>query len=149
MPRTTNVAAESEPSLPSPAAEADRQPGPEEQPTSRGLLRPVDPGAAPLLEPQPGVRASDVEAEPRGDGHEDADPAADLHAVAGCPFTIPGPKPQPCVTIRWAPAARVFINGQPAVVQVPGPGQGICQSAEQIPQGPPVVAAVQTRVVGS
>ena len=74
--------------------------------------------------------------------------AADVFTVAGCPFTIPGPKPQPCVTIRWAPATRVFINGQPAVVQMPGLGQGICQSAEQIPQGLPIVSAVQTRVIG-
>lgn len=74
--------------------------------------------------------------------------AADVFTVTGCPFTIPVPKPQPCVTIRWAPAGRVFINGQPAVVQVPGPGQGICQSAEQIPQGMPIVSAIQTRVFG-
>lgn len=74
--------------------------------------------------------------------------SADLHTVAGCPFTVPGPKPQPCVTIRWIPATRVFINGQPAVVQVPGTGQGICQSVEQLPQGPPVISAVQTRVMG-
>jgi hypothetical protein len=74
--------------------------------------------------------------------------AADLHTVSGCPFTIPGPKPQPCVTIRWAPASRVFVNGQPAVAQVLGPGQGICQSPEQLPQGPPIVAGVQGRVVG-
>jgi hypothetical protein len=73
---------------------------------------------------------------------------ADMFTVAGCPFTIPPSKPQPCVTIRWAPATRVFINGQPAVVQVTGPGQGICQSAEQIPQGLPVVGAAQTRVIG-
>jgi hypothetical protein len=74
--------------------------------------------------------------------------ASDVHTVAGCPFTVPGPKPQPCVTITWVPATRVFVNGQPAVVQVTGPGQGICKSAEQIPQGPPVIAAVQTRVTG-
>jgi hypothetical protein len=74
----------------------------------------------------------------------------DVFTVAGCPFTIPGPKPQPCVTIRWLPAAagRVFINGQPAVVRVQGPGPGICQSAEQIPQGLPIVSAIQTRVFG-
>ncbi|MDQ0767290.1 hypothetical protein QF031_000039 [Pseudarthrobacter defluvii] len=74
--------------------------------------------------------------------------AADLHSVAGCPFTVPGPKPQPCATIRWAPAARVFVHGQPAVVQMPGTGQGICSSAEQIPQGPPVIASLQARVTG-
>ena len=73
---------------------------------------------------------------------------ADLHTVTGCPFTVPGPKPQPCVTIRWAPATRVFVNGQPAVVQVTGPGQGVCQSAEQAPQGAPLITAVQPRVAG-
>jgi hypothetical protein len=74
--------------------------------------------------------------------------AGDLHTVTGCPFTVPPGKPQPCVTIRWVPATRVFINGQPAVVQVPGPGQGVCQSADQIPQGPPIIGAVQPRVSG-
>ncbi|MGY1690601.1 hypothetical protein [Geodermatophilus sp. SYSU D01105] len=74
--------------------------------------------------------------------------AADVHLVAGCPFTVPGPKPQPCTTIRWAPAGRVFVNGQPAVVQLPGTGQGVCQSPEQVPQGPPLITAVQTRVLG-
>jgi hypothetical protein len=41
-----------------------------------------------------------------------------------------------------------LINGQPAmVVAAPGTGPGLCQSAEQIPQGPPIVSAVQTRVI--
>jgi uncharacterized Zn-binding protein involved in type VI secretion len=75
---------------------------------------------------------------------------ADVATVTGCPFTLPNGKPQPCVTIRWLPAAasRVFINGQPAVLRVSGPGPGICQSAEQIPQGTPIVSAIQTRVSG-
>ena len=43
-----------------------------------------------------------------------------------CPFTIPGPKPQPCVTLKWLmPATRMLINGQPALLQTPpGPGSG-------------------------
>jgi hypothetical protein len=37
-----------------------------------------------------------------------------------------------------------------ALVPAVGPGApGICQSAEQIPQGAPAVGVVQTRVVGS
>ena len=74
----------------------------------------------------------------------------DVVTVAGCPFTLPTvpPKPQPCVVIRWAPATRVLINGRPAVVQLPGPGSGVSLSAEQIPQGAPIVGSVQTRVVG-
>ncbi len=69
--------------------------------------------------------------------------------VAGCAFTVPGPKPQPCVTIRWLmPSARVRVMGQPAMVlPAPGVGPGVCQSAEQIPQGPPLVSGVQPRVI--
>jgi hypothetical protein len=69
--------------------------------------------------------------------------------VLGCLFTIPGPKPQPCVQILWQmPAARVLVMGKPAgVVLAPGiaPAMGISPPA--IPNGPPVVSAVQTRVI--
>ena len=75
-------------------------------------------------------------------------------AVAGCPFQIPvgaGTKPQPCVLVKWAlPSTRFLVAGQPvALVPAPGSGPGICQSVEQIPQGPPIVGAFQTRVIGS
>lgn len=71
---------------------------------------------------------------------------ADMFLVAGCPFTVPGPKLQPCVKVQWVtPAARVLVNGQPVILQA---SVGLCQSAEQIPQGPPVVVATQTRVTG-
>lgn len=68
--------------------------------------------------------------------------------VAGCPFTLPNGKPQPCLTVRWSmPTARVKVLGLPAMVAPnPGPGPGICQSAEQIPQGAPIVGAMQARV---
>jgi hypothetical protein len=71
---------------------------------------------------------------------------ADLSPVAGCAFMV-GNKPQPCVTVRFSVgAARVFINGVPALLNT---SVGLCSSAEQIPQGPPLVAATQARVVGS
>jgi hypothetical protein len=81
-------------------------------------------------------------------------PVANITAVttvAGCPFTVPGPKPQPCVLAKWLmPSARVLVAGQPAaLVTGPGPAPGICQSAEQIPQGAPIIGNVQTRVIGS
>lgn len=71
--------------------------------------------------------------------------------VAGCPFTLPLPKPQPCITVKWLmPSVRVLVLGQPAMlVPAPGPGPGLCQSAEQIPQGPPIVSAVQLRVIAT
>jgi hypothetical protein len=72
-------------------------------------------------------------------------------AVAGCAFTLPNGKPQPCVTVRWLmPSARVLVAGSPVLLQPgPGTGSGLCQSAEQIPQGPPVVSAVQARVLAT
>ena len=71
--------------------------------------------------------------------------------VVGCPFTIPGPKPQPCVTIKWLmPATRVLVMGQAPLVQpAPGAGVGLCQSPDQIPNGPPLVSAVQPRVIAT
>jgi len=79
---------------------------------------------------------------------------ASVIAVAGCPFQIPtpgGPKPQPCVLVKWGmPSTRFLVAGQPAaLVPAPGSGPGICQSVEQIPAGPPIVKAFQTRVMGS
>jgi hypothetical protein len=76
---------------------------------------------------------------------------AGLIGVTGCTFTIPGPKPQPCVTVKWTmPSTRFLVNRKPALLDpAPGPGPGVCQSAEQIPQGAPVVSAFQTRVIGS
>lgn len=71
----------------------------------------------------------------------------DTYLVAGCPFTVPPGKPQPCVKVQWlVPATRVFVNGQPAILQT---STGLCQSAEQIPQGPPTIVATQPRVVGT
>lgn len=68
----------------------------------------------------------------------------DSFLVAGCAFTV-GPKPQPCLKVQWlVPATRVLVNGQPAILQT---SVGLCQSAEQIPQGPPTVIATQPRVM--
>jgi hypothetical protein len=76
---------------------------------------------------------------------------ANTFLVAGCPFVV-ALKPQPCVTIKWIlPSTRVFVGGAPALLTAPpgpGPGSGICQSAEQAPQGAPLISAIQTRVIG-
>jgi hypothetical protein len=71
---------------------------------------------------------------------------ADQFVVAGCVFTVPPGKPQPCVTARWLmPATRVLVDKSPAVLQS---STGICQSAEQIPAGPPSITTTQMRVSG-
>ena len=70
----------------------------------------------------------------------------DQFPVAGCLFTVPGPKPQPCVRILWATGAtKVFVNAQPALLSA---SSGTCWSADQIPAGPPVVVPIQTQVIG-
>jgi uncharacterized Zn-binding protein involved in type VI secretion len=71
---------------------------------------------------------------------------ADQTLVAGCPFNVTG-APHPCVRVQWlTPALRVLVNGQPALLQT---STGLCLAADQAPQGPPVVAAAQPRVVGA
>ena len=78
--------------------------------------------------------------------------SANLYTVVGCVFTVPGPKPQPCVTVQWLPASfatRVKVLGAPVLLQAAvGAGVGLCKSAEQIPQGPPTVTQVQPKVRG-
>ena len=72
---------------------------------------------------------------------------ADQFMIAGCVFTVPGPKPQPCIKVQWlVPATRVMVNGQPVLLMT---STGLCQSAEQIPAGPPTVTVTQTRVMGT
>jgi hypothetical protein len=75
---------------------------------------------------------------------------ADTFPIAGCPFQVPigtGTKPQPCVRIQWTvPAARVKVNGQPALLAT---STGACLSAESIPAGPPAVTAPQPKVVAT
>lgn len=64
----------------------------------------------------------------------------DVHTVSGCPFFV-GPKPQPCVTVRWmVGASQAKVHGVPVLLQN---SVGICFSAEQIPQGSPVIVQVQ------
>ena len=61
-------------------------------------------------------------------------------AVAGCPFQVPvrRTKPQPCVTVTWT-RRRAKVHGGRAAGAARHAGQpGVCQSAEQIPQGPPL-----------
>ena len=72
---------------------------------------------------------------------------ADQYLVAGCPFTVPVGVPMPCVRIQWLmPATRVQVNGMPALLQT---SAGLCISAQQTPNGPPMVPVNQPRVVAT
>jgi hypothetical protein len=69
---------------------------------------------------------------------------SDTFTVAGCAFTVPGPKPQPCTTVQWMSGARRVTSGGQAVLTESS--LAICKSADQIPAGPPTVVNTQTRV---
>lgn len=71
----------------------------------------------------------------------------DQGIVVGCAFTVPVPKPQPCVTTRWiAASTRVLANGVPLLIN---PCVALCLSAEQIPGGPPIITGSQMRVIAT
>jgi hypothetical protein len=68
--------------------------------------------------------------------------------VGTCPFTLPPPPStyHPCVIVKWTkPALRVFVRGSPVILQ---DSTGICQAADQAPQGPPRIPRTQVRVNG-
>lgn len=71
---------------------------------------------------------------------------SDTFPVAGCPFTLPGPKPSPCVLVQWQlPAQRVTVNGQAVLLET---SIGLCKSAEGLVQGTALVSGVQTSAKG-
>jgi uncharacterized Zn-binding protein involved in type VI secretion len=72
---------------------------------------------------------------------------ADQFLVTGCPFVLPGGAPSPCVRVQWlVPAVRVVVNGAPAILNT---SVGLCLSAAQVPQGPPIVVSTQPRGVAT
>jgi hypothetical protein len=71
---------------------------------------------------------------------------ADTFPITGCPFTVPVATPHPCVAIRWlVPSLRILVGGKAAILQ---DSTGICQSADQAPQGPANIVATQIRANG-
>jgi len=70
---------------------------------------------------------------------------SDSSTVVGCAFTVPPGKSQPCVTVKWTPvvATSVLVNGKPVLLSG---STTICQSIEQIPQGPALQLTPQPRV---
>ena len=72
---------------------------------------------------------------------------SDQGIVAGCVFTVPPTKPQPCVTTRWmVGTTRVLAGGQSLLIN---PCVALCLSAEQIPGGPPIISSSQMRVIAT
>lgn len=72
---------------------------------------------------------------------------ADTFVIAGCPFTLPGPTPSPCIQVQWiVPDLRVKAGGSQAL---DAGSVGLCMAATGAPQGPVSVVATQPRVKGS
>lgn len=70
----------------------------------------------------------------------------DVHTVSGCPFTVPGPTPQPCITVQWTSGAtQNKVNQVPVLLQT---SSGLCISATGTPQGAPIVSQVQSKAKG-
>jgi hypothetical protein len=73
--------------------------------------------------------------------------AADTFLVAGCAFVNPAPAPSPCLRVQWlTTATRVTIGGSAAILQT---SSGLCLNPASVPQGSPVIAATQARVMGT
>ena len=71
---------------------------------------------------------------------------ADAYVVAGCPRNVSG-APHPCVRVQWlVPALRVTASLAPVILQA---SVGLCQAADQAPQGPPIICSTQPRVLGT
>jgi hypothetical protein len=72
--------------------------------------------------------------------------AGDTYTVAGCPFTLPGGAPHPCVRVQWIqPTTRDKAGGDAALNEQ---SVGLCLAADQAPQGTVQVVATQPRVAG-
>lgn len=76
---------------------------------------------------------------------------ADQIFVLGCLFELPGPVPSPCVKVVWTePALAAQADLSAGLVQPsPGTGMAICFSAEELPQGPPIISQLQVAVRGA
>ena len=69
---------------------------------------------------------------------------SDKHAVVGCLFTLPGPKPSPCIKIEWAGGSgQLKVNGAGVLVKS---SVGKCYSPESALQGVAIIASTQVKV---
>jgi hypothetical protein len=70
--------------------------------------------------------------------------STDTFIIAGCPFLIVL-VPHPCVTVQWVqPAARSKISDPTLTLA----SIGLCQAADQAPQGTVIIASTQPSATG-
>jgi hypothetical protein len=72
--------------------------------------------------------------------------STDQYMVSGCPFQIPigtGTIPSPCLTVKWILSdMRVKVNSTATLSRS---SVGLCQNAQQVPQGAVVIANTQVK----
>jgi hypothetical protein len=73
--------------------------------------------------------------------------STDTSTVAGCPYSLDGVTPHPCVRVRWdVHAERHTSHGDPSLTV---DSVGFCLSADGGTQGTVVIASTQSRGAGT
>ncbi len=71
--------------------------------------------------------------------------AEDGFQIAGCPFTLPGPTPSPCVIVEWTvPPTRGKLKTGTPITQT---DVGLCKAATQAVQGPVRIEGAPSRLL--
>jgi hypothetical protein len=72
---------------------------------------------------------------------------SDTFTIAGCPFTLPGGVPSPCVTVQWITSSlSSTVQSNNALTTE---SQGLCLAGSRAPQGTVLVSTTQTQVSGT
>jgi hypothetical protein len=72
--------------------------------------------------------------------------ASDTFIIAGCPFTLPGPVPSPCVSVQWiSPDTRSQVMSDFTLSEA---SVGLCLAGTQAPQGTVLITSTQEQVTG-
>jgi hypothetical protein len=70
----------------------------------------------------------------------------DTFTISGCSFTLPSGSPHPCVTVQWIVSAMRDSVLQDKVLTTDS--VGLCQAADQVPQGSVLINNTQSKVSG-
>jgi len=70
--------------------------------------------------------------------------STDTFTISGCTFTLPGPKPSPCMKVQWLVSdVKVRAATSPSLST---DSLGLCLSADMIPQGMVNITSTQSLV---
>jgi hypothetical protein len=72
--------------------------------------------------------------------------AGDTFTIAGCPFTLPGGAPHPCVRVTWIVSA--LRNKAAGDASLTADSVGLCVAADSAPQGTAIISSTQQDAKG-